>query len=108
MTPNLCNDMHDCSVATGDAYLHKLVPMILAGPDYRRGKLAVVIVFDENDGGSGNQVYAAVISPFTAPGKKVGKRFTHYSLLRTTEEILRKPLLRNAATAASMRASFGL
>jgi len=109
VTPNTCDDMHDCSVATGDAYLQKLVPMILAGPDYRRGKLAVAIIFDESGGGgSGNQVYAAVISPFTASGKRVGTSFTHYSLLRTTEEILHKPLLRNAATAASMRASFGL
>ena len=33
--------------------------------------------------------------------------FTHYSLLRTTEEILGVPLLGNAATATSMRADFG-
>ena len=108
VTPNLCNDMHDCSVGTGDAYLKRLVPMILGGPDYRNGKLAVVVVFDENGGASGNQVYVAVISPFTRAGTKVGTSFTHYSLLRTTEEILGKSLLGNAASAASMRAAFGL
>ena len=29
ITPNLCNDMHDCSVATGDAWLASVVPQIL-------------------------------------------------------------------------------
>jgi len=108
VTPNLCNDMHDCSVATGDAYLANLVPTILAGPDYQSGHLLVVITFDENGGASGNQVYAAVISPFTTPGTQSATNFTHYSLLRTTEEILGVPLLGGASSAASMRAAFGL
>ena len=29
VTPNLCNDMHDCSVSTGDTWLSKNVPQIL-------------------------------------------------------------------------------
>jgi phospholipase C len=107
VTPNSCNDMHDCSVATGDAYLANLVPTIIAGPDYQQGRLAIVIVFDENGGASGNQVYCAVISPYTTPGTQSLVNFTHYSLLRTTEEILGLPLLGNAQTATSMRAAFG-
>jgi phospholipase C len=108
VTPNSCDDMHDCSVATGDSYLANLVPTIIAGPDYQQGRLAIVIVFDENGGASGNQVYCAVISPFTTPGTQSSTSFTHYSLLRTTEEILGVPLLGNASSAASMRAAFGL
>jgi phospholipase C len=108
VTPNLCNDMHDCSVATGDAYLANLVPTILAGPDYQSGHLLLVITFDENGGASGNQVYTAVISPFTSPGTQSATNFSHYSLLRTTEEILKVPLLGGASSAASMRAAFGL
>jgi acid phosphatase len=108
VTPDTCNDMHDCPVATGDAYLANLVPMILAGPDYQKGRLLVVITFDENARGSGNQVYTAVISPFTKPGTRSSTNFTHYSLLRTTEEILGLPLLGNAAGATSMRSAFGL
>jgi phosphatidylinositol-3-phosphatase len=108
VTPNLCNDMHDCSVATGDGYLANLVPTIIAGPDYQQGRLAIVIVFDENAGAAGNQVYTAVISPFTSPGTQSATNYTHYSLLRTTEEILGVPLIGNASSAASMRATFGL
>jgi phospholipase C len=107
LTPNLCNDMHDCSVATGDAWLAGWVPQIVAGSDYQTGHLAIVIVFDENGGGGSNQVYAAVISPYTVPGTHDATNFTHYSLLRTTEEILGAPLLGNAGTATSMRAAFG-
>ena len=107
VTPNLCDDMHDCSVATGDAWLAKFVPFVLAGSNYRTGHLVVVITFDEG-GGGGNQVYTAVISPYTAAGTVNSTHFTHYSLLRTTEEILHVPLIGSAASAASMRAPFGL
>ena len=108
LTPNLCNDMHDCSIATGDAWLQSWVPQLIAGPDYRAGRLAIVITFDENSGTSGNQVYTAVISPFTTPGTRSATNFTHYSLLRTAEEILNVPLLGSAAGASSMRSAFNL
>jgi hypothetical protein len=29
ITPNLCNDMHDCSVSVGDRFLSSLVPPLL-------------------------------------------------------------------------------
>jgi phospholipase C len=108
VTPDLCNDMHDCSVATGDAYLGNLVPTIISGPDYQVGRLLIVIVFDENAGASGNQVYASLIARRIAPGTVSATNFTHYSLLRTTEEILGLPLIGNAGSATSMRAAFGL
>jgi phospholipase C len=107
VSPDTCNDMHDCSIATGDAYLSTLVPTIVAGSDYQQGHLAIVVVFDENGGAAGNQVYCVVMSPFTTAGTQSSTNFTHYSLLRTTEEILGLPLLGNAATATSMRADFG-
>lgn len=108
VTPNLCDDMHDCGVSTGDAWLQRFVPFVLAGSDYRSGHLAVVITFDESGGGGGNQVYTAVISPYTAPGTVNSTNFSHYSLLRTTEEILHLPLIGRAASAPSMRVAFGL
>lgn len=108
VTPNLCNDMHDCSVATGDAWLQSWVPKLFASPDYTSGHLAIFVVFDENDGSTGNHVYAAVASPYTAVGARSATSFSHYSLLRTTEEILGQPLLGSAASANSMAASFNL
>src|SRR3989442_13868037 len=29
ITPNMCNDMHDCSIATGDAWLSQHLPAIV-------------------------------------------------------------------------------
>jgi len=108
VTPNSCNDMHDCSISTGDTYLSNLIPTIVNGSDYQAGRLLVVVVFDENGGASGNQVYCALLSKRITPGTQSSTNFTHYSLLRTTEEILGVPLLGNAQTATSMRTAFNL
>src|SRR5207249_11220481 len=35
ITPNMCNDMHDCSIATGDSWLSQQVPAILNSAAYR-------------------------------------------------------------------------
>src|SRR5437016_3292925 len=37
ITPNMCNDMHDCSIATGDAWLANVVPSILASSPFQNG-----------------------------------------------------------------------
>src|ERR1039458_6807751 len=37
ITPNICNDTHDCSVATGDTWLATWVPRILASAAYHSG-----------------------------------------------------------------------
>jgi hypothetical protein len=107
VTPNLCNDMHDCSVATGDTWLKGFVPKVLASPQYQAGTLALFITWDEDDNSSSNHVATIVVSPTTSHVTS-STSYTHYSMLRTTEEILGLPLLANAASASSMRASFGL
>ena len=67
------------------------------------------VTFDESEGGSSQQVPTFVISPSTPRGARSGAPFTHYSLLRTTEELLGlSPYLGAAASAPSMRAAFGL
>jgi hypothetical protein len=109
VTPNVCNDMHDCSVETGDRWLGTWVPAITASRAYRAGTTAVFIVWDEDDGSAGNRVAALVVAPSTRPGTVSAAAFTHYSLLRTTEELLGiRAHLGNAASAASMRSAFGL
>jgi hypothetical protein len=109
VTPNLCDDTHDCSIQTGDSWLKNWVATITSSPLYRAGKTVVFITWDENDGTPGNRVPTIVVSPYTKPGTRNRSGFTHYSLLRTTEELLGIPThLGQAAHAASMRAAFGL
>jgi hypothetical protein len=108
VTPNLCNDAHDCSIASGDDWLRAWLPRLLASPDYRSGSTAVFITFDENDNSTGNIVPAVVISPSTAAGTVSSAAFNHYSLLRTSEDLLGLTPIGNAATAPSMAPAFGL
>jgi phospholipase C len=87
VTPNVCDDMHDCSVSTGDAWLKRWVTRILASSAYASGTTALFVTFDEGSGSS-NRVATIVVSPTTPPGTRARARFDHYSLLKTTEQLL--------------------
>jgi phospholipase C len=106
LTPDACHDMHDCPKSAGDAWLRSWLPMILANRSYRNGQLVVFLTFDEGDGD--DHVATIVISPYVAPGTVSAVRFTHYSLLRTTQNLLGLPLLGHARTAVGMRRAFRL
>ena len=107
ITPNLCHDMHDCSVATGDAWLQAWVPKILSSPAWQQGGV-LFITFDEGGGNAGccrlaagGKVDTLVISPLVQPGFLSPVTYTHYSLLRTIEDAWGLPHLANAGLAAS-------
>jgi phospholipase C len=103
VVPNLCDDTHNCSVATGDAWLKTVIGKIVAGPNYAAGDTAVIVTYDE---------YTSLPNVWIAPSVKAGTvsstAINHYALLRTVEEMMGVPLLGYAATAPSMRATFNL
>jgi hypothetical protein len=103
VTPNLCDDTHDCPVAAGDAWLKNFLPPLLASNDYKAGNTAIFVIWDEY-----TPMPNIVISPTTSAVTVVSQQFNHVSLLRTTEEMLGLPLLGSAATAPSMRGPFHL
>jgi hypothetical protein len=108
IVPNICNDMHDCSTAAGDAWLSREVPILLNSPEYRAATTVIFITWDENDSG-GALVPAYVIAPSVPPGTRSAEAFGHYSLLHTIEDLLDlKPLLGQAASAPSMASAFHL
>jgi phosphatidylinositol-3-phosphatase len=103
ITPNMCNDMHDCPVRTGDAWLQTWVPPIL-GSQAWQDQGVLFIVFDEGDTAAGCCTYAQggnvaslVISPLAKPGFVSPVPYDHYSLLRTIEVAWGLPLLGQAA-----------
>jgi phosphatidylinositol-3-phosphatase len=108
ITPNLCSDEHDCQIPDGDRWLARWVPRIIRSPAYRAGTTALFITYDEDDHAEDNRVYTVVAAPAVRPGTVAGDAFTHYSLLRTQEELLGLPFLGLAASAPSMRTAFGL
>ncbi len=88
VTPNMCNDMHDCSVQRGDWWLSRWIRMIVNSPTYRNGHTAVLLTFDEGGGNGGNIVPLIVLSRYTPVHAVRHRLLTHYSLLRATEKML--------------------
>lgn len=108
VTPNLCSDTHDCSVATGDAWLQTFLGTVFASSEYQAGKAAVFLTWDEDDSSHSNHIATIVAAPSVAPGTAPTATFNHYSMLRTTEEMLGLGFVGNAASATSMRSAFGI
>lgn len=108
LTPNLCNDEHDCAIATGDAWLSMWVPKILSSPAYTAGGTALFVTYDEDDSTGGNRIYTVVAAPSVVAGTTSDAAFDHYSLLATMEDLLGVGRLGNAASATSMKAAFHL
>ena len=116
ITPDLCHDMHSSTCASnatqqvrgGDRWLAGFLPKILGSAQYQAGRTAVFITWDEDDYSSTQHVPTLVVAPSVPPGTAPSTPFNHYSLLRTTEEMLGLPRLGKATTAASMRRSFNL
>ena len=117
VTPNTCHDMHSSSCAhdtsgevqQGDTWLSTFLPALFATAEYRSGTTAVFVTWDEDDYSASNAQHIAtlVIAPSVPTGATSSARFDHYSMLRTTEEMLGlKTFLGAAATAPSMRGSF--
>ena len=85
------------------------MPEILRSGEYAAGRTAVFLTWDEDDGSSSNHIATLVIAPHVRPGTRSPAAFDHYSLLRTTEDLLGLPTnLGAAARAPSMRQAFGL
>jgi hypothetical protein len=99
ITPDMCHDGHDCSSRQADDFLAGLVPRILASPAWQHGGL-LLIVWDEDDGSSGNRVPAIVVGDGLTR-HETGQRHDHYSLLATVEDRLGVPRLGQAARATA-------
>jgi phosphatidylinositol-3-phosphatase len=121
ITPNLNDDMHNGTVAQGDAWLASNLPAILNSKEYEAGTTAVFITWDEGSGGypiedcddvgvtdNSCHVPTIVISPSTPAGTTSGTFFDHYSLLGTAEQLLRLPELDSASSATTMTVAFRL
>jgi len=92
ITPNMCNDTHDCAVSTGDAWLGTVVPRILASAAFRSDGV-LFITWDEGSSSAsccgdawGGHVATLVISPKSIAGARSSIAENHYSLLRTIED----------------------
>ena len=122
IAPNQCNDQHGrgnagpfCNydpvgdgtqagtnpalIVRGDVTVQKLVTSIKSSPAWREGKNAIVVVWDENDYSTApntNQVVLIVDTNYGDHGVQSGRRYTHFSLLKSLEAGFGLPCLNHA------------
>lgn len=84
VVPDLCNDMHNCDVATGDSWAREhLAPYVTWA---RTHDSLLVVTFDEDDGTRTNRIPTFLVGPMVKPGA-IGQRVNHYNVLRTIEDL---------------------
>jgi phospholipase C len=105
ISPNQCDDGHDCSTAIADRFLARLVPSLLRGLGLH-GLLALTWDEGRSDGGCctrghGGRVPLILAGPDVRAGARVATPADHYSLLALIEDALGVPRLRGAACACT-------
>ncbi|CAK7285178.1 alkaline phosphatase family protein [Streptomyces misionensis] len=97
VTPNLCSDMHDCSVSTGDTWLKNNLGGYASWAKTHNSLL--VVTFDEDDSKSGNRIPTVLYGQPVAAGSSSSTTYNHYDVLRTLEDT--QGLSTHAGNAAS-------
>jgi hypothetical protein len=100
ITPDRCHDMHDCGVAVGDQWLAQTVGEITGSAAWKSSGV-LFIIWDEDDGSGANQVLTLVVTPGHGH-RESSKRYDHYSLLATIEDLMGVGRLGHAAQAQPM------
>jgi len=83
LTPNLCNDMHNCSISTGDTYLSRIVPEILNSYIFQTHTAALFVTWDE--GSKSAHIPAIWAGPIAKNNYTSMVAYNHYSFLKTLE-----------------------
>jgi hypothetical protein len=102
--PNLCNDMHDCSVATGDAWLKRNLDGYVQWAKTHNSLF--ILTWDEDDFGASNQIVTVFAGPNVRPGD-VSQNINHYNVLRTIEDMYGLAPLGKAASATPITSIWG-
>jgi acid phosphatase len=83
LTPNGCNQTHDCAVGAGETYLAGVVPKILSSNIFTTQNAALFIVWDE--GGTSNHTPMIIAGPAVKTAYQSNTYYDHYSMLNTIE-----------------------
>ena len=95
ITPNQCNDAHDCSPDVADRWLENLLATLMPALDATNQPYLIVLTFDEGQGNhsccglpeeAGGRIPVVLLSPLVRDGFQDDTPYTHYSLLKTIAE----------------------
>jgi phosphatidylinositol-3-phosphatase len=99
VVPDLCNDMHDCGVATGDAWAEEnLRPYA----DWAAGHNSLLIVTFAEDSGTHDNHIATVVAGAGVAATLSDQHIDHYDVLRTIEDMYGLEHLGAAADAQGL------
>lgn len=108
ITPNLCNDAHDCPLATADDWLKEWLPRVIAPLDAAGKPYLLILTWDEGQGDhsccglpeqAGGRIATVLVSPQARSGFRDETPYSHYSILKTISVAWGLPLLGHAADA---------
>ena len=108
IVPNLCNDAHDCPLATADAWLQTNIDPLITSAGFQQDGL-LIILFDESGGDlrhGGGRIAWVVVSAKVKPGYRSAALYQHENTLRLTAEALGLTTFPNAAAGAGNMAEF--
>jgi len=106
ITPNLCNDAHDCGLDVADVWLASQMQSLINFFGTTSQSFLVILTWDEGQGDfsccglpekAGGRVATILISPQVKNGFEDATPYTHYSLLKTIAEAWGLPYLGHAA-----------
>jgi phosphatidylinositol-3-phosphatase len=102
--PNNDNNMHDGSIAQGDAWLNR---QLSGYANWARANNSLLIVtWDEDDGGSRNQIPTVFYGAHVQPGT-YNEQISHYNVLSTVEQMYGLPKTGKAANAPVIATIWG-
>ena len=101
ISPDLCNDGHDCGNDVVDQFASTYLPAILDSASYRAGTTAVMVIYDED-----HPVPNLLIAPTASSGVQHTTGAGHAAMLKTWLEMLGLPALNQGQlpSAISLRA----
>jgi acid phosphatase len=108
IAPNLCNDAHDCSLQTADAWLKTNIAPLLADPAFQADGL-LIITFDESDTDNthgGGRVFWLALGPKVKPGYSSTTLYQEENTLRLMAQGLGLTDFPGAAATASNMSEF--
>ena len=100
VVPNQLNDMHDGSIAQGDGWLRQNIEPYAQWAASHNSLL--IVTWDEDDSSELNRIATILAGAVVEPGRNA-QRISHYSLLRTIEEMYGLPYLGESSSVHAIK-----
>lgn len=111
ITPNICNDAHDCTLDVADKWLKSQLDFLVPALGGADGNYLLSLMFEEGDDNAGccglpednagGRIPVVLVSPHVKNNYKDDTPYSHYSLLRTISDSWGLPYLGHAADAGT-------